>query len=145
VVGDFVGRLEVTEDDPIPAITVTPIAGAVTEGESLRWRLALSAPAGIDLYLPVLFAAPPSGTELSTTDLPADWVLDNLFVDPQPSRPLSAADTSLEPVIPAGADHVDVEIPTFADGVTEGPEQLRLLVQWNDAEIEMTGTVVDGP
>jgi len=146
VVGDFVGTLEVTEDDPAPTITVTPVADKVTEGGTLKWKLTLSEPVTTYLFTG-LTLLPPAGAELSTTDLPAAWVRDNLFINPTPSRPLSESDAFYELFIPAGTTTVEVETPTKKDSLTEGPEQVRYQVQSIDgvtpAGPELIGTVND--
>lgn len=150
VVGDYIGSLEVVEDEPAPKVTVLPFINKIPEGLPLAWRVQLSEAAGVDLYLPLKFL-PPTGPELSTTDLPEDWVNYELGVDQLPSRPLSGLDSYLGVYIPAGSTRVTFVMPTVKDSRTEGPEQVRMQVQSFDgspppaspAAPELTGTVTD--
>lgn len=152
VVGDFAGNLEIQEDDPAPTVTVTPIADKVSEGASLKWRLKLSAPAAVDIFLPMAIV-PPAGAELSTTDVPASWVREMLGIEPLPSRPLSGTESFLFADILSGTTQVDIVTPTARDSLTEGAEQVRYQVQPVDGEPpkdpstlpEMIGTVTDAP
>jgi hypothetical protein len=146
VVGDFFGSLILAEDDPAPTITVKPVVDQVTEGGTLKWQLKLSEPAPVALFALLAFL-PPAGAELSTNDLPANWVRDNLFIDPAPTKLLSKADTFLMVDIPAGTSQVTVTTPTKKDSRTEGAEQVRYQIQSLDgiapAGPELIGTVND--
>jgi hypothetical protein len=146
VVGDFSGILILAEDDPAPTITVKPVTDQVTEGGTLKWQLKLSEPAPVDLFALLAFL-PPAGAELSTNDLPANWVRENLFIDPAPTKRLSKTDAFLMVDIPAGASQVTVTTPTKKDSRTEGAEQVRYQVQSLDgiapAGPELIGTVND--
>jgi hypothetical protein len=156
VVGDFVGTLEVSEDDPLPKITVTPVADHVTEGTALVWRLGLSEPAAVEILMPLTLLPPVSGTELSTTDVPASWVRDVLGVPRLPSRPLSATDSWQLAMVPAGETQVDFTTPTVKDTAAEGAEHIRYQVDQLGMGLgpeptpapvlpELTGTVTDAP
>jgi hypothetical protein len=145
VVGAYEGDLKVVEDEPAPVITVTPIADQVTEGKTLKWRLNLSAAAGVNLLLPLIFL-PPTGAELSTTDLPAAWVRSNLNIEPRPSRVLSRTDSMILLDSPAGTRQVDVVTPTVKDVATEGAEQVRYRILPFDWLFGVNPTVPpDGP
>lgn len=126
VVGAASGGLLVRNDDPVPSLTVTPVAGSVAEGGTLKWRVTLSETADAGIGAGGSPVAPASGTELSTTDVDADWFLRHSGQEPLPSRPLSS--TGLRPFvfIPAGETSFDLEVPTAADSEAEGEEQLRL-------------------
>jgi hypothetical protein len=50
VVAASTGGLTVHDDDPKPMVSVTPVADHVTEGQTLTWRLPLSAAADTNLY-----------------------------------------------------------------------------------------------
>lgn len=101
-----------------------PVLDRVAEGGTLTWRLTLTPAAAIDLYLPLTFLPVDTGPELSTTDLPADWVTSDLRVDPLPERALSQSNGDLGPTVPAGDTEFDVLIPTSTDAVVEGEEHL---------------------
>jgi len=150
VAGGYQGVLDVSDDDPAPTVTVTPLADRVTEGGSLSWRITMSAPAASFVYVPLTILPPTSGTELSTTDVPEDWVFEQLFVDPLPSRPLSeaTAQSFLAVYFPEGSTEAEVTVPTVADDLVEGEEILRVDVGSIDGSplpqpLEVTGTVID--
>ena len=50
-IGDYVGVVDVTDDDPAPAVTVSPVADTVAEGGTLTWRVTLSEPAEAFIYV----------------------------------------------------------------------------------------------
>ena len=147
VAGTYQGSIDVIDDDPAPTLTVTPIADRVTEGTALRWRVALSAPALTPLYIVLSVQPPASGTELSTTDVPAEWVQNVLFADPLPERPLSAAQGYLFVEVPAGETGFEVTVPTVVDDLAESAEQIRLTVEPFTVDplpepVELTGSVL---
>ncbi|MCX4597879.1 hypothetical protein OG819_52685 [Streptomyces sp. NBC_01549] len=76
MVGASAGGLTVHDDDPRPMVSVTPVADHVTEGQTLTWRLTLSAAADTDLYPTARFLPADTGTELSTTDVDPHWLND---------------------------------------------------------------------
>ncbi|MET8760860.1 hypothetical protein [Lentzea sp. NPDC004782] len=125
VVGAAFGGLLVRNDDPIPKLTVTPVADSVAEGGTLRWKLTLSEAADAAFTL-VGRPVAPGGAELSTTDVNAEWFLQNSGEDPAPSRVLSSTGLQLWTVIPRGQTSVDVEVPTVTDNEAEGEELVRL-------------------
>ncbi|MDQ0936134.1 hypothetical protein [Streptomyces turgidiscabies] len=91
VVGRHRGGLTVENDDPEPVITLSPVADRVTEGETLRWRLSVDAPAAVDIWQSVLVLAPAEGAGLSTKDVDPQWLKDSSGDVPDPERPLSDA------------------------------------------------------
>ncbi|MPY58367.1 alpha/beta hydrolase [Streptomyces spongiae] len=151
VVGSHRGGLTVLEDDPVPTATVTPVEGQVTEGQPLVWRITLSETADIPVEGVLRILPVSGGAELSTKDVPADWLNDYFEASPDPERPLSGLqdEPRLWFDLPEGTRTVDVSVPTVADGVREGTESLRLRLEtydWNGEPIEgpeTTGTVRD--
>ncbi|GGW71455.1 hypothetical protein GCM10010503_56110 [Streptomyces lucensis JCM 4490] len=125
VVGSYRGGITVHDDDPAPAMTVTPVAGRVAEGKSLRWRLSLSEAVDVDMSA-MFTVVPADGPELSTKDVPAGWLRDTAGAKPDPERRLSAVDgLYLWVDIPAGRRVADVTVPTVKDRVTEPAESVR--------------------
>ncbi|MGI5404809.1 hypothetical protein ACQEVG_36175 [Streptomyces sp. CA-135486] len=127
VIGSHYGGVTVQNDDPMPEVTVTPVADRVTEGQSLTWRVSLSAAADTDV--PAVFSILPvnSGTELSSTDVDRQWLTENSGRSPLPERPLSKVEgLSLLANIPAGGLSTEVAVPTIVDGVREPEESLRI-------------------
>ena len=146
VVGAAFGGLLVRNDDPAPTITATPVADSVVEGGALKWKLTLSEAADASVIFAALPLAPASGTELSTTDVDPDWFRENSGEDVLPSRPLSSTQMYLWVVIPPGQTSVEVPVPTLADTVAEGEEQVRFRFEGQQptgVEFEVTGKVTD--
>ncbi|MFF0447675.1 hypothetical protein ACFYT4_14920 [Streptomyces sp. NPDC004609] len=130
LVGSYQGGVLVENDDPMPTAVVTPVAGNVTEGHALTWRVTLSAIADSPVA-PVGFSVLPAagGAELSTLDVDARWLEYNLGASPTPERPLSQLDDPyLWAEVPAGRPSVDVTVPTVRDTVSEPEESIRLQV-----------------
>lgn len=125
VVGSYRGGITVHDDDPAPRMTVTPVAGEVTEGQSLKWRLSLSE--AVDVDMGALFAvAPATAPELSTKDVPASWLRDMTGEKPDPERPLSKlSGLYLWVDVPAGRTSADITLPTVKDRVREATESVR--------------------
>ncbi|MDP9818985.1 hypothetical protein [Spirilliplanes yamanashiensis] len=150
VVGDYTGGVYVREDDPMPTITVSPVANAVTEGGSLSWRFTLSQVADTEVWGVLVPRVPDLGPELSSVDVDPDWFSENAYEDPAPARPLSGTRLELLMLVPAGARSVDVAVPTVADTAAEPAEHVRLqLMTWPDFSSdpvpgpEFVGTVTD--
>ncbi|MEV5958515.1 hypothetical protein AB0M11_33045 [Streptomyces sp. NPDC051987] len=151
VVGSYLGGLTVRNDDPAPAVVVTPLADRVTEGAALRWRITLSAAADTDigaLFVPVPVGS--GGTELSTKDVDPGWLAGVSGADPDPERPLSRVDgLSLWLDVPAGQTGLDVTVPTVRDQVVEPAESVTFQQAGDDGGplpggLTLTGTVLDG-
>ncbi|MGW6447027.1 alpha/beta hydrolase family protein [Lentzea sp. NPDC055074] len=146
VVGSAMGGLLVRDDDPAPKLTVTPVAGSVTEGGTLKWKLTLSETADSAVSVFGAPVAPASGTELSTTDVDADWLRQNSGEEPLPSRPLSSTQLMFFVFVPAGQTSAEFEVPTATDTEAEGEEQVRLKFEGNSptgTEFEVTGEVTE--
>ncbi|MEU7413160.1 hypothetical protein AB0B40_28245 [Streptomyces sp. NPDC042638] len=124
VVGSYRGGLTVHDDDPAPKMTVTPVAGKVTEGQSLKWRVSLSEAVDVDMGA-AFEVAPATAPELSTKDVPAAWLRDTAGEKPDPERPLSkVTGLYLWTDIPAGRTSADITLPTVRDRVRESTESV---------------------
>jgi hypothetical protein len=123
MVGDFVGGVDVRDDDPQPTVTVSPASAIVAEGSPLTWTANLSAAAGVPIY--VVFTPEAVQPELSTTDVDPTWFTENSGEDPSPSRPLSG--TGLQPwlIVEPGTTTATLEVPTVSDDAAEGAEKVR--------------------
>ncbi|MFJ4523455.1 alpha/beta hydrolase family protein [Streptomyces sp. NPDC088810] len=149
VVGSYRGGITVHDDDPAPTMTVTPVAGKVTEGQSLKWRVSLSE--AVDVDMGVLFAAAPAtAPEVSTKDVPASWLRETSGEKPDPERPLSKVNgLYLWADIPAGRTRADIALPTVKDRVRESAESVRFRqVDLETGEprtggLELTGSVLN--
>lgn len=150
VVGSHRGGVLVENDDPMPTVSVAPVADRVTEGQPLTWRVSLSEAA--DVGLSSIFTVTPvtEGGELSTKDVDPDWLMENFGTSPDPERPLSEVEgLSLWASVPAGETSGDVSLPTVKDGVAEPAESVRFQFVDDEGEPQeggpvLTGTVLDG-
>ncbi|HEX8629826.1 MAG TPA: hypothetical protein VF755_16795, partial [Catenuloplanes sp.] len=151
VVGDYTGLLTVRDDDPLPALSVDPVATRATEGAALSWRLTLSAPTDVALRFRLTAVAPAAGPEVSTTDVDPNWVRGVFDTEPLPSRALSATQGSLLVEFPAGGTRADVVLPTAVDQVAEPDEHLLLQPRLPDGPPgqptwpHLSGTVLGAP
>ncbi|WP_394615645.1 alpha/beta hydrolase family protein [Lentzea sp. JNUCC 0626] len=146
VVGSATGGLLVRNDDPMPKLTVTPVADSVAEGGKLKWKLTLSEPADSAFMFYGTPAAPASGAELSTTDVDPTWFEQNSGEKPLPARPLSATGLGIYVFINPGATSYEFEVPTVTDTETEGEEQVRLKFEGfnpTGTDFEVTGKVTE--
>ncbi|GAA2230499.1 hypothetical protein GCM10010232_16020 [Streptomyces amakusaensis] len=152
-VGTHLGGLTVKEDDPMPKVTVTPVADKVVEGKPLTWRVSLSEAAGTEIVTGFDILPPAGGPELSSLDVSPAWLEEVFGVSANPERPLSSlVDTAyLHAVVPAGKLSTEVTVPTVKDAVAEPEERLRLRSvlydeSWEPREgPEFTGTVRNAP
>ncbi|MFH0518362.1 hypothetical protein ACHBTE_14430 [Streptomyces sp. M41] len=150
VVGSHYGGVHVQDDDPMPSLTVTPVAGRVTEGKPLKWRLSLSAVADAEVGGQFLALPVSGGKELSTKDVDPAWLEAQAGVSPVPERPLSGLDGFyLWAAVDPGETSTVVELPTLADRVDEPTESVRFRLENELGEPqpgapEVTGTVLDG-
>lgn len=149
VVGSYRGGITVRNDDPAPRMTVSPVADRVPEGKPLKWRVSLSE--AVDVDMSTMFAvARPDGSELSTKDVPADWLRDTAGAEADPERRLSEVDgLYLWVDVPPGQTGADITVPTLKDRVTEPAESVRFRQldprtgEPQSGGLVLTGTVVD--
>ncbi|WP_067501088.1 S9 family peptidase [Actinoplanes sp. TFC3] len=141
VIGDYVGGIDVRNDDPAPAVTITPLADRVAEGGVLRWQVKLSAPAETTISLWASPAAPVTGTELSSTDVDPHWFEEYAGQDPEPSLPLSQTWLTVYADIPAGQTSAELTVPTITDALNEPAEVVELHFDESTGLAPVTGTV----
>ncbi|GAA3984134.1 hypothetical protein [Streptomyces plumbiresistens] len=150
VVGSHRGGVTAQNDDPEPAVTLTPVTDRVTEGGTLTWRMSVDEAADVEIWQPVRVLGVLEGAELSTKDVDPQWLLDYSGDSPDPERPLSEANLWVWMGIPAGTTSVEFTVPTVRDQVAEPTESMRLaLTDWDAEPLPdrpvLTGTVLDAP
>ncbi|MGW4549649.1 hypothetical protein ACWEN4_25300 [Streptomyces violaceorubidus] len=147
VVGSYAGGVTVREDDPMPRISVTPVADRVTEGQPLRWRVSLSEPADVELGTALVPVPDDTRPELSTKDVDHDWLLETVGEVPDGEVPLSRLDYfALWAFIPPGETDAEVTVPTVTDDAAEPTEYIGLRHTDDEGEPQgpvLTGTVLD--
>ncbi|WPO76396.1 hypothetical protein [Streptomyces sp. KN37] len=152
VVGSHHGGVTARNDDPMPELTLEPVADRVTEGKPLKWRMTLAEPVDVDISAGIAFLPVDRGAELSTLDVDPRWLEDEVGQSPRPGRALSkmADGESLYLTLPAGKKSVDVRVPTIKDTAREPDESLKAQLfvydqNWEPQEGPVfTGTVRDG-
>ncbi|WP_447035256.1 alpha/beta hydrolase family protein [Streptomyces sp. DSM 118878] len=149
VVGSHHGGVAVRDDDPMPKVTLEPVADRVTEGKPLKWRMTLSETVDADITAGISFLPVDGGAELSTLDVDKGWLRDVVGVPAGPARKLSRMsedDESLYVSVPAGKKSTEVRVPTVKDDVREPAESLkaRLSVYDGSWEPRPGGPVVTG-
>jgi hypothetical protein len=149
VSGGYVGGLTVLNDDPKPAVAITPAVAEAAEGGVLTWTATSDAVADSPIFWYVWAVPPSQGPELSSTDVDPQWFRENTFgEDPEPSRPLSGTGLLLVLLILPGELTGDLTVPTAADDEAEPTEHLRLhLLPFipDGIDRELVGTVTDVP
>ncbi|MGV9881664.1 alpha/beta hydrolase family protein [Streptomyces sp. NPDC003006] len=154
VVGSHHGGVTARNDDPMPEVTLEPVADRVTEGKPLKWRMTLAEPVDVDVMAGLAFLPVDGGAELSTLDVDPRWLKDEAGQKPRPERALSKMwedGESLFLTLPAGKKSVEVRVPTIKDGVREPDEFLKAQLLPYDENWEpregpvVTGTVRNAP
>ncbi len=127
-VGDYAGGVTVLDDDPPPTLTVTPIRTSVLEGRTLSWRLDLSAPSDVGVFLELVAVGPEVGTppEVSTDDLPRAWLRRHEVVA-GPAIPLSEA-APYAYLFFDSDQSVTFKVPTSKDSRAEGDESVTFAI-----------------
>lgn len=120
----YVGDLRVLDDDPFPAVTVTPRAKTVREGESVELVLRLDRAVDYELYARAKVEISPQ--PLRAGDVPTSW-LERYAPTDDPEATLAALRPYLSVQVRSGAKRGVLSIPIAADGVAEGRESLRLV------------------
>ncbi|MEU8236359.1 hypothetical protein AB0C12_42775 [Actinoplanes sp. NPDC048967] len=141
-VGSWIGRVRVRDDDPPPRVTVEPVDDSVTEGDTLRWRITVSDTIEGRIYVDATFRPPGTEPQLSTTDVPPDWLTEAGGQEAEPSRPLSDLEhfgvwTQLTPDRLAA----ELTVPTIADELPEPVERIRLALSGSGHGLADLGTV----
>ncbi|NUL12596.1 alpha/beta hydrolase family protein [Streptomyces lunaelactis] len=149
VVGSHAGGVTAENDDPMPEITVKPVADKVTEGQPLKWQVSLSEPADVDISKTPAFVPAPGRSELSTKDVDRQWLLDLIGHVPDGEVPLSQLEYAyLWVSVPAGRTSAEVAVPTVRDQVAEPTEYVGLQSIDDEDKPEgpvLTGTVLNAP
>ena len=138
---DYLGSLVVRDDDPDPVITIKPLKRTVREGESIVWRVSMSARADYDIFPSALVVAGP-GDDLHGTDVPLKWLAKHGDAT-HPQRALYKLYANVYDVISAGKTSVDLIVPTIDDHRQEGTETLTVKFYVNNTRVKQTITVLD--
>jgi hypothetical protein len=146
VIGAVDGGVFVTDDDPMPTVTVAPVKSTVAEGGTLTWKVGTSAKADAGIYVLGAVQAPATGTELSTVDVDKAWLEDWTGEQPLPARSLSSTEMSLFAVVEPGTTSTLLTIPTIKDTVVETDEvvQFQAMIMPRDFGEPIPGPVVTG-
>jgi hypothetical protein len=123
VTGNYIGGINIVEDDPIPTLSVVAKNVTAKEGQSLEWKLRLSSPTtGIEFYC---YLIAPSGTELTTRDVPSSWLQQSYGTPPSTPVPLSSLGfVSARVYFAYGVKSASLVVPIAADGKAEEKETM---------------------
>jgi hypothetical protein len=155
-VGNVQGDLTVANDDPLPSVTVAPVAATATWGTALTWRVTLSTPVDDPVGLFATAQPPADAPELSSTDVDPQWLATITKESPLPSRPLSSVKTRwlgatpgfrMHFAIQPGSQTADITIPTVATSDTGSTAHVQLQISTAPAmpvPTDMVTGVVDG-
>ncbi|WP_406439706.1 hypothetical protein OHB14_13235 [Streptomyces sp. NBC_01613] len=145
VIGSYRGGVTVQNDDPMPTVSVTPVADRVTEGQPLKWKVSLSQAADADLGPTFVVMPVTGGPELSTKDVDPEWLDSTAGESPDPERPLSRITyLSLYADVPAGELSAEVTLPTIKDQVAEPAESVRFQLIDDNGDPQPGGPVLSG-
>ncbi|WP_406463756.1 hypothetical protein OH768_49260 [Streptomyces sp. NBC_01622] len=145
VVGAHHGGVTTENDDPMPTLTVTPVADRVAEGQSLKWKVTLSTPADVEINPTFVVQPVTTGPELSTLDVDPQWFRDNSGEETTPERPLSKVlSLALWATVPAGQTSAEISMPTITDQVAEQPESVLFRAFDNNGDPVSDGPVLTG-
>ncbi|APY89756.1 hypothetical protein DCW30_16145 [Streptomyces alfalfae] len=152
VVGSYHGGVTARNDDPMPKVTLEPVADRVTEGKPLKWRMTLSEAVDVDIMAGLTFLPVDRGAELSTLDVDKRWLEHEVGVPVRPVRALSrmTEGDAVYVTVPAGKKSAEVRVPTVKDDAREPAESLKARLSVYDENWEprpggpvVTGTVRD--
>ncbi|MEW1630463.1 hypothetical protein AB0387_24215 [Streptomyces sp. NPDC089173] len=150
VVGADAGGVLAENDDPMPKVSIKPVADDVTEGAPLTWRISLSEKADVEIWtVAQLLPVPDGRPELSTADVDQEWLSQLVEKAPNPAIPLSRVEYgTLWTTVEAGRTSADLTVPTIRDQLTEPAEYVRFQLSDNNDEPlgpPFEGTVRDAP
>lgn len=137
----YLGRVTVVDDDPRPRLRVRTDRRRVVEGQAARWTVSVDRPADFDvpIALSVVESRRPA---LRVGDVTGEWIGSHLgVVDPR--RALWRTDVTTFRSLRPGRSAVRLSIPTRRDGLSEGPETLRVRLEVGRRTLVRTVTVVD--
>ncbi|TXS43113.1 hypothetical protein EAO75_30670 [Streptomyces sp. uw30] len=148
VVGAHLGGVTAQNDDPMPTVSLTPVADRVTEGKPLKWRVSLSAVADANVSASYALLPVTGGRELSTKDVDPRWYEEMSGASPDPERPLSKDGIYLWVDFEPGRTTAEIRVPTVKDQVAEPAESVRFQAIDDSGEPQpgapvITGTVLD--
>ncbi|MGA8256543.1 MAG: hypothetical protein WB767_08210, partial [Nocardioides sp.] len=139
--GDYLGRLDVVDDDATPEITVVPTQAVVHEGESIEWTVSLAGRVDYDLYVGSQAIKGP-GEDLRGNDVPLSWLEKRADVS-RLRQPLWRLYVGLYDQIRVGETETTLTIPIARDARREGPEKLTVRFFVGEERVTQTITVLD--
>ncbi len=137
------GRVTLLDDDPAPRLRIrTP--KRVSEGGTIRIRLALTADTGYDSFVsvnPVRGIGP--GHRLKVGDLPSGWLERHFIESDDPGDPLHRAGLYLYDRLRPGERSGEVTMPIRVDSLREGRERVTFRIYFDRQRVTRTIRVVD--
>ncbi len=136
---DYLGSLDVQDDDPSPKLTVRTVRPRITEGQRASWKVQLSRPVGYDLYVESVVVRG-TGTPLRGLDVTRSWF--GAHADPsRRAETLASSYVYTGQSIRSGKRTARISIPTARDRLAEGTETLTLRIRSYELDRTFTRTV----
>lgn len=145
-IGNYIGRVTFTEDDPAPIVSVDHADVTGNEKSGLTWTFHLSKGAPPRTALRVDFLAPTSGVEIDSADVSSEtWYRWTFTERPSPPVPPSSVGAAEYIFLDEGMTSFTLHVPLRSDGVREGQEMVVLqLTDFVGGTLSLTGGVRDG-
>lgn len=141
VTDSYLGQVTVVDDDPRPRLRVRTQRLQIVEGEAARWTIALDRPADYDVPVALSVVRSPRPA-LRVGDVDPDWIASHIGVV-EAGRALWRTGVATFGSLRPRRTVLRMSIPTLRDGVTEGPETLRVRLDVGRRTFVRTVTVVD--
>jgi len=127
----YLGQLTILDDDPMPQVTVAPVAKTVSEGERAEWRVRLDKSVDYDLFVLGRVVAGPK-PELAGTDVPDSWLDRHGETDVGDTKPLHRLHVYVFERVRRGQREAILSIPIARDGVREPRESVTVKFEVGD-------------
>ena len=133
---DYLGSLTVLDDDPTPAISVSPVASSVAEGGRAQWRVRLAAPVDYPVTAVGTVVRGPR-PRLNGWDVPLSWLAEHAETQDR-ARTLDQLGAYVLAEIEPGATSAVLTIPTLNDSRKERRESVTVRVEVPDRTVTST-------
>jgi hypothetical protein len=141
----YIGFGTIIDDDPVPTVTVKPVARRIAEGTPAQWRIRLSAPLGFSSYVVGAAVRAVDGKQLTVGDLPKKFRKRHFFPVPPLDTPLPKSHLHLFQQLRTGNTSVTISLPVRRTKASDGQRSVsvRFRVYGIPGTITRTITVVE--
>jgi len=121
-VRDYLGRLVIRDDDPLPTLGLQRVRRTAVEGGKAAWTASVSTPVEFDMLLQLRAVKVAGQRPVRASDVPKRWLRRWAFVPEGTDPPLHATDFAVMAVLKAGERSVTFRIPIARDRTQERRE-----------------------